>query len=179
MSTSEVPETPESTQTTDSTETSDSAVERYLALKHVMMPRDTNPQGTIFGGVLLSFIDLAGSVGAIYEIRKRGWPEQSLVTVAMNSVEFHRPCFVGDLVSFWTELKRVGNTSITTHVTVEADQNGQVVTLTEADVTYVTVMTEDGKRIPVPLKGPESGSAPAANQGRKPGPPKSSFSPLW
>jgi len=161
--------------------------ERYLALKHVMMPRDTNPQGTIFGGVLLSFIDLAGSVGAIHEIRKRGWPEQSLVTVAMNSVEFHRPCFVGDLVSFWTELRKVGKTSITTHVTVEADQQGEVVTLTEADVTYVTVVMQDGKRTPVPLRGPDAAggggesveTSTKPNQGRKPGPPKSSFSPLW
>jgi acyl-CoA thioesterase YciA len=155
-----------------------------------MMPRDTNPQGTIFGGVLLSFIDLAGSVGAIYEIRKRGWPEQSLVTVAMNSVEFHRPCFVGDLVSFWTELKRIGKTSITTHVTVEADQHGEVVTLTEADVTYVTVTTQDGKRIPVPIHGTDGGSASQSSgsasqspaspaEGRKPGSQKSSFSPLW
>lgn len=153
-------------------------VERYLALKHVMMPRDTNPQGTIFGGVLLSFIDLAGSVGAIHEIRKRGWPEQSLVTVAMNSVEFHRPCFVGDLVSFWTELKKIGNTSITTHVMVEAEHQGEVVTLTEADVTYVTVVTQDGIRSPVPLSGKESESSPS-QPGKKPVVPKSNFSPLW
>ncbi len=162
-----------------SPEPSSTPVERYLALKHVMMPRDTNPQGTIFGGVLLSFIDLAGSVGAIHEIRRRGWPEQSLVTVAMNSVEFHRPCFVGDLVSFWTELKRIGKTSITTHVTVEADQQGQVVTLTEADVTYVTVTTRDGKRTPVPLNGEMEGTAPDSTTDRKPPPNKSSFSPLW
>lgn len=156
-----------------------SVPERYLALKHVMMPRDTNPQGTIFGGVLLSFIDLAGSVGAIYEIRKRGWPEQTLVTVAMNSVEFHRPCFVGDLVSFWTELRKIGNTSITTHVTVEADQQGQVVTLTEADVTYVTVNMEGGQRTPVPIRGTATVEQ-VSSDGKGPKPPtKSSFSPLW
>ncbi|MFO1021925.1 MAG: hotdog domain-containing protein [Planctomycetales bacterium] len=158
----------------------DQTSERYLALKHVMMPRDTNPQGTIFGGVLLSYIDLAGSVGAIYEVRKAGWPEQSIVTVAMNSVEFHQPCYVGDLVSFWTELVKVGQTSITMHVTVEADQQGANVKLTEADVTYVSVRTEEGQRMPVPIRGgepsPEDGN-PVPH--RKPLPPQSTFSPLW
>jgi len=158
--------------------------ERYLALRHVMMPRDTNPQGTIFGGVLLSFIDLAGSVGAIYEIRTRAWPDQTLVTVAMNSVEFHRPCFVGDLVSFWTELRKIGQTSITMHVTVEADQHGHVVTLTEADVTYVTIRTDGDQRIPVPVRGEtaktEAGEpAESASAHPKKLPPKSNFSPLW
>ena len=58
--------------------------ERYLAVKVVMMPRDTNAVGTIFGGVLLSYIDQAGAVGAVSEIRKQGWPPPALVTVAMN-----------------------------------------------------------------------------------------------
>jgi acyl-CoA thioesterase YciA len=90
--------------------------ERYLAIKVVMMPRDTNPHGTIFGGVILSYIDLAGAVGATHQIRQAGWPEQPIVSVAMASVEFHRPVFVGDMVSFWTRLVRVGNTSITMRV---------------------------------------------------------------
>lgn len=153
--------------------------ERYLALKHVMMPRDTNPQGTIFGGVLLSYIDLAGSVGAIYEVRKSGWPEQSIVTVAMNSVEFHQPCYVGDLVSFWTELVKVGQTSITVHVTVEADQQGQNVKLTEADVTFVSVRTEEGQRVPVPIRGGVAADDTEKTPHRKPLPPQSTFSPLW
>src|SRR5256714_5142999 len=92
----------------------------YLALKAVMMPSDTNPVGTVFGGVLLSYIDQAGVVGAIYEVEQQGWPRQALVTVAMNAVEFHEPVFVGDVVSFWTRVTRVGITSITTHVSVEA-----------------------------------------------------------
>ncbi len=130
----------------------DASADRYLAVKTVMMPRDTNPQGTIFGGVLLSHIDQAGAVGAQYELRRLGVPSQTIVTVAMNAVEFHRPCYVGDVVSFWTELRRLGKTSITMHVTVEAFQAGQVVQLTEADVTYVAVDHVDGQRRPVPLR---------------------------
>lgn len=126
---------------------------RYLATKVVMMPRDTNPHGTIFGGVLLSYIDQAGVIGAIHEIRRAGWPEQLMVTVAMNRVEFHQPVFVGDVVSFWTQLVNVGRTSITMHVVVEADRDGQVVNLTEAEVTYVAVRAIDGQRTPTPIRG--------------------------
>jgi acyl-CoA thioesterase YciA len=131
----------------------DPASPRYLALKAVMMPRDTNPNGTIFGGVLLSHIDQAGAVGALHEIRRAGWPEQLIVTVAMNQVEFHEPVFVGDLVSFWTSLVRVGNTSITVHVEVEADRDGQPVKLTEAQVVYVAVEPVGDERRPVPIRG--------------------------
>lgn len=126
---------------------------RYLALKAVMMPRDTNPYGTIFGGVVLSFIDQAGAVGAEHEIRCAGWPDHTIVTVAMNSIEFHRPVFVGDIVSFWTRVVRVGETSITMHVAVEADRKGQPVELTNAEVTYVAVDLTDGKRRPVSIRG--------------------------
>lgn len=129
--------------------------ERYLATKVVMMPRDTNPHGTIFGGVLLSYIDQAGVIGAVYEIRRAGWPEPLMVTVAMNRVEFHEPVYVGDVVCFWTELVKVGRTSITMHVMVEADRAGEVVNLTEAEVTYVAVNLIDGMRNPVPIRGPE------------------------
>lgn len=125
---------------------------RHLALKAVMMPRDTNPYGTIFGGVLLSYIDQAGEVGAQYELRHAGWPPLPLVTVAMNSIEFHRPVFVGDTVSFWTELVRVGNTSLTIHVTVQADRDGQLVDLTEAEVTYVAVEMLADQRRPISIR---------------------------
>jgi acyl-CoA thioesterase YciA len=127
--------------------------ERYLAVKVVMMPRDTNQYGTIFGGVLLSYMDQAGAVGAQHEIRRAGWPDQPVVSVAMNSVEFHQPVFVGDVVSFWTKLIRVGRTSITMHVTVEADRQGEVTQLTEAEVTYVAVDMTGGDRRPVPIRG--------------------------
>ncbi len=126
---------------------------QHLALKAVMMPRDTNPYGTIFGGVILSYIDQAGAVGARHEIRRNDWPEQPIVTVAMDKVEFHEPVNVGDVVSFYAEVKRVGTTSITMHVTVEADRGGKNVRLTEATVTYVAVRLADGGRQPIPIRG--------------------------
>jgi acyl-CoA thioesterase YciA len=126
---------------------------RYLALKAVMMPRDTNPHGTIFGGVILSYLDQAGAVGARHEMRRAGWPDRKIVTVAMKSVEFHKPVFVGDVVSFWTQVLRVGNTSITARVTVEAERDGTVQKLTQAEVTYVAVELKDGTPHPVTLRG--------------------------
>ncbi len=122
---------------------------RYLATKVVMMPRDTNPHGSIFGGVLLSNIDMAGAAGAHHEIRRRGWPEASLVTVAMDKVEFHQPVYVGDVVSFWTTLLQIGRTSITMYVMVETDRHERTLQLTEAEVTYVSVDLAD--RSPVAL----------------------------
>jgi acyl-CoA thioesterase YciA len=131
----------------------DSHDEHHLAIKAVMMPRDTNPYGTIFGGVVLSYIDQAGAVGAQQEIRRAGWPDQPTVTVAMNGVEFLQPVFVGDVVSFWTKLVRVGRTSITMQVTVETVREGEPVKLTEAEVTYVTVRLGEDHREPVPIRG--------------------------
>ena len=110
-----------------------------------MMPAETNPHGTIFGGTILSHLDLAGSVAAQHEIRQAGWPHQQTMLVGMDRVEFHRPVLVGDIVSFWATLKRVGRTSITVHVLVEADRKGDLVRVTEADVTYVTVELGDGR----------------------------------
>jgi acyl-CoA thioesterase YciA len=127
--------------------------DRYLAIKVVMMPRDTNPYGTIFGGVILARVDEAGAVGAYHEIQRSGWPDQPIVSVGMKSVEFHRPVLVGDIVSFWTRLIRVGRTSITMRVDVEADRQGRMVHLTEAEVTYVAVDLRDGQRRPVPIRG--------------------------
>ncbi|MCS7014530.1 MAG: acyl-CoA thioesterase [Gemmatales bacterium] len=128
---------------------------RYLALKTVMMPRDTNPHGTIFGGVLLSQIDQAGANGAQWEIARRGVRVPLLVTVAVNRVEFHEPVYVGDVVSYWTQLVRIGRTSITIHVDVEVERDGKVVKVTEADVVYVAIAeTPEGRR-PVPIL-PES-----------------------
>lgn len=113
--------------------------QRYLAVKVVMMPRDTNAVGTIFGGVLLSYIDQAGAVGATAEIRNQGWSTPPLVTVAMNGVEFHEPVQVGEVVSFWTQVIRIGRTSITTHVSVEAERECGPTRLTEAEVVYVAI----------------------------------------
>jgi acyl-CoA thioesterase YciA len=131
---------------------SDQAQHRYLAIKVVMMPRDTNPYGTIFGGVILSYIDQAGAVGARHEIETQGFPSQPLVTVAMESVEFREPVFVGDTLSFWTNTRRIGDTSITMHVTVETERDGQPRLLTQADVTYVAVSLQADGRRPVPVR---------------------------
>src|SRR5690349_963871 len=94
--------------------------EPYLAVQVVMMPRDTNPHGTIFGGVILSYLDQAGAVGARRDVVQAGGPPPFLVTVAMNRVEFKMPVMVGDVVRFLTRLVRIGRTSITMQVMVEA-----------------------------------------------------------
>jgi acyl-CoA thioesterase YciA len=125
----------------------------YLAVKAAMMPRDTNPHGTIFGGVILSYIDQAGAIGALHELRQRGWPKRMLVTVGMKSIEFHRPVWVGDIVSFYTEVIRLGRTSITMQVNVETERDDVTVKLTEAQVTYVAVEGPPQEQRPVPLQG--------------------------
>lgn len=132
---------------------SDESSQRYLAVKVVMMPRDTNPYGTIFGGVILSYIDQAGAIGARHEIESRGLAAHPLVTVAMDGVEFHEPVFVGDTVSFWTVLRRIGKTSITMHVSVETERDGQSKVLTQAEVTYVAVELQGVERRPVSIRG--------------------------
>lgn len=115
------------------------------AIRVLMMPRDTNAHGTIFGGVILSYIDQAGAI----EARRQGL--QFMVTVSMDKIVFHEPVFVGDLVSFWTETLRIGNTSITTKVVVEVIRNGgERKTVTEAQVVYVN-LGED--RRPKPIRG--------------------------
>src|SRR5689334_8273553 len=86
------------------------------AIRVVLMPKDTNAHGTIFGGVILSYIDIAAAI----EVRKH--TAKKIVTKAMHEVVFVAPVFVGDIVSFYTELVRVGNTSITVRVVVEAER---------------------------------------------------------
>lgn len=118
------------------------------AIRVLMMPRDTNAHGTIFGGVILSYIDQAGAI----EARRQGL--QYMVTVSMDKVVFHEPVFVGDLVSFWTETLRIGTTSITTRVVVEAIRAGdpaERVTVTEAQVVYVN-LGKDRKKAPIHQK---------------------------
>src|SRR5579862_6758209 len=119
------------------------------AIRVVMMPRDTNPMGTIFGGIILSYIDQAGVVEA------QRHTERQLVTVAMHEVKFIQPVFVGDLVSFYADLVRIGNTSITIRVTVEAKRAApphRTVRVTQAEVVYVAV-AEPGR--PVPIRPPK------------------------
>ncbi len=123
----------------------------YLAIQVVMMPRDTNPHGTIFGGVILSYIDQAGAIGARREVIRRGGPPPFLVSVALNRVEFHKPVLVGDVVRFLTHVERLGRTSITVHVRVEAERGTEVLHVTEAEVVYVGIDLTSADRRPVPL----------------------------
>ena len=123
------------------------------AIRVILMPKDTNALGTIFGGIILSYIDQAGAV----EGHRHG--AGRLVTVAMREVVFHAPVFVGDLVSFYTETLRLGRTSVTVKVTVAADRGVEAargnrgsgrVKVTEAEVVYVHV---DAGNQPIPLPG--------------------------
>src|SRR5579884_3328537 len=113
--------------------------EPYLAIQVIMMPRDTNPRGTIFGGVLLSYIDQAGAIGAAREVLLRGGTRPFLVTVAVNRVEFKQPVLVGDVVRFLTTPARFGRTSVTVRVRVEAQRGVEVLHVTEAELVYVGV----------------------------------------
>lgn len=121
--------------------------ERVPAIKVLLLPKDTNGHGTIFGGVILSHIDLASAV----EARKHG--PNRYVTKAMRAVEFHAPVFVGDIVNFHTSTVRVGRTSITVQVHVEAERwgagRGETVPVTQAEVVLVAV---DEKGAPTPLR---------------------------
>jgi len=119
---------------------------RPPAIRVVMMPKDTNAMGTIFGGVILSYIDQAGAVEA-----HRHCPGR-IVTVAMREIVFHAPVLVGDLVSFYTRTVRLGNTSVTVAVEVEAERgqaHGPKAKVTEAEVVFVHV-GEDGRPLPIP-----------------------------
>lgn len=115
-------------------------------LRVTLMPRDTNAWGTIFGGVILSYIDIAAAI----EARKH--TSKKIVTKAMHEVVFVAPVFVGDIVSLYTELVRIGRTSITVKVLVEADRAknpGECARVTEAEVVYVAV---DDNRRPIPVR---------------------------
>ena len=129
----------------DKTKTQAKDVPRDPTLRVTLMPRDTNRHGTIFGGIILSHVDLAGAI----EARKTCGP-LNFVTVALDHVVFHKPVFLGDLVSLYTETLKVGKTSVTTRVVVEAKRadSGETVRVTEADVVYVAV-DKDWKPVPV------------------------------
>jgi len=118
-----------------------------LSLRVTLMPRDTNVHGTIFGGIILSYIDQAGAV----HVRRHGC--QNVVTVAMEKVVFHEPVYVGDLVSLRTRTLETGRSSIRVRVTVEAERysTNAKVTVTEADVVYVNLGPD---RRPAPIAPP-------------------------
>lgn len=106
------------------------------AIRTVMMPRDTNPQGTIFGGVILALIDQAAWIEALRQANRR------YVTVAINTVEFKQPVLVGDILSLWATTIRIGRTSITVHVDVRANRPESTeseIPVTVADVVLVAI----------------------------------------
>jgi acyl-CoA thioesterase YciA len=129
--------------------------ERNPAIRVLLLPKDTNAYGTIFGGVILSNIDLASAIEA------RKVAAHRYVTKAMREVEFHEPVYLGDIVSFYTDTVRVGRTSITVRVLVEAERwgasptepggtgHGETVKVTEAEVVLVAV---NGQGRPVPIR---------------------------
>ena len=121
--------------------------QRFPAIRVTMLPKDTNAFGTIFGGVILSHIDLAGAV----EVRRHY--NQRFVTKAMNEVAFVAPVHLGDLVTFYTRVVRTGRTSITVDINVEVERLGpsgsrETVQVTQAEVVYVAV---DATGHPTPL----------------------------
>jgi acyl-CoA thioesterase YciA len=126
--------------------------DRQPVLRIVPMPADTNAHGTIFGGWVMAQVDIAGSIPA-WE-RAQG----PVVTVAVNSFVFKEAVFVGDIVSFYGQVLKVGRTSITVDVEVYAQRGRtgtkQVVKVTEAQLTYVAV---DGQRQPRPVPEPGGG----------------------
>ncbi|MFN8658652.1 MAG: acyl-CoA thioesterase [Candidatus Obscuribacterales bacterium] len=127
----------------DTTILEDKKQARHATIRVVLLPRDTNAFGTIFGGVILSHIDLAGAVEA------RRHTSNRVVTVAMKEVIFKEPVFVGEVVSFYAHVIKTGNTSITVKVEVESERRGKQVAVTQAELTFVSI-GEDGK--PAPLK---------------------------
>ena len=121
--------------------------DRIPAIKVLLLPKDTNVFGTIFGGVILSHIDLASAV----EARKAG--AHRYVTKAIREVEFHQPVLLGDIVNFYTETLRLGRTSITVKVDVEVERwgagSGERMKVTEAEVVLVAV---DASGRPKPIR---------------------------
>ena len=110
--------------------------DKQPAIRVAAMPADTNSAGTIFGGWMMSQVDIAGSIAALERARGR------VVTVAVNSFEFHQPVFVGDLISCYAEVIKVGRTSITIKVEVYAQRcpsNPKTIKVTQAELTYVAL----------------------------------------
>ena len=120
--------------------------DKELALRVIPMPSDANFNGDIFGGWIMAQVDLAGSVLPVRIAKGR------VTTVAVNQFIFKQPVSVGDLLSFYATVERIGNTSITVRVEVYAERNPadiQVVKVTEANLTYVAI-DRDGKPRQIP-----------------------------
>lgn len=130
-------------------ETTELPADREPVIRIIPMPKDTNPNGDIFGGWIMSHVDLAGSVVAAARIRGR------MATVAVNHFAFKHPVYVGDLVSMYGKVERIGNTSLTVYVEVFVQRStvgpfsGEVVRVTDASVTYVA-LDDNGRPTPIP-----------------------------
>ena len=135
---------------TDTTEPTATPTEGgHLAIRTHMMPKDTNVQGTVFGGVILSLVDQAG----FYEARRHGL--HRWVTVSMDAVKFHRPVWPGDVVSLYSSTEGSGTSSVRIRVQVLAErfQTGETVEVTVAHLTMVSV---DAEGTPIPFTNPSS-----------------------
>jgi acyl-CoA thioesterase YciA len=111
-------------------------IDKIPVIKLAAMPKDTNPGGSIFGGWIMSQIDIAAGITALERAKGR------VVTVAVNSMEFHEPVFVGDVVSCYTDIIKTGNTSISVKVDVYAERNPsnkEIVKVTQAELTFVAL----------------------------------------
>ena len=115
------------------------------AIRVIMMPKDTNAEGTIFGGVILSLMDQAAYIEAMRQAHHK------YVTVSFKEIKFHKPVYTGDVLSLYADAMRIGRTSLTIHVRVCARRRtdpDQVVEVTEGDVVFVSV-DDRGKPVPV------------------------------
>jgi acyl-CoA thioesterase YciA len=118
-----------------------------LVLRVMPMPADSNPNGDIFGGWIMAQVDLAGAVLPARIAKGR------IATVAVNEFVFKQPVSIGDLLSFYARVTRIGKTSVTVHVEVYAERNPadlHVVKVTEANLTYVAI---DGNGQPRTIPG--------------------------
>ncbi len=127
---------------------------REPTIRVAAMPSDANYSGDMFGGWIMGQVDIAGSILALYRAKGR------VVTVAVNSFVFKEPIFMGDIVSFYAEITKVGNTSITVDVQVYAQRDPAkpvCVKVTEATLIYVAV-GEDRRPRPLPAVECASGA---------------------
>jgi len=125
-------------------------VDKELTLRVIPMPKDTNYGNSIFGGYIFSQIDLAASVPAVKRAKGR------VATVAVNSIVLHQAVFVGDVLSLYATVSKVGRTSITVDVEVYAERNAadpQVVKVTQAQLTFVALDEDHKPRVVPPHEG--------------------------